>query len=332
VVAPADTPAAAVFLLPTMTLELSCGTLWAVPPRCLLVDDSKRFLEAASKLLEAQGLAVVGMASTGAEALALVRELEPDVTLVDVDLNGESGFDLVWQLAASSDGASTRTILTSTRSESDVAELVAVTPVLGFIPKNELSAAAIRDFLADCSHGRGCRHEALVYSSPDELAAATLPFMRQGLARGDHLLVVFREAGRTVLREALGRDAAQIEFADAVPWYQSPERAFEQYSCYLDDHLDRGATRVRVVAEVIWPQSSATAEIAGWKRYEAGISGAMASVPVSFICAYDTQELPAAIVADARRTHPVLRTMEGARPSGHYAEPGAFVRGLEPRI
>jgi DNA-binding NarL/FixJ family response regulator len=138
--------------------------------RCLLVDDSPHFLEAASKLLEGQGLAVVGVASTSAEALARVRELEPDVTIVDVELNGESGFDLAWQLAGTSDEAPPRTILTSTRSESDLAELVAVTPVLGFISKNELSAGAVRDFLADRNHGRGCRHEALVYSSADELA------------------------------------------------------------------------------------------------------------------------------------------------------------------
>jgi hypothetical protein len=89
---------------------------------------------------------------------------------------------------------------------------------------------------------------------------------------------------------------------------------------------------VRVVAEVIWPQSSAAADVAGWKRYEAGISPAMASVPVSFICAYNTQELPAGIVKDARRTHPVLRTAEGARPSAHYSQPTAFVRGPEPEL
>jgi hypothetical protein len=121
----------------------------------------------------------------------------------------------------------------------------------------------------------------------------------------------------------------QIEFADAIDWYQSPEHALQRYGRYLADHLEDGAPRVRVVAEVIWPESSATAEVAGWKRYEAGISPAMASVPVSFICAYNTQELPAEIVMDARRTHPVLRTAEGARPSAHYAEPAAFVRGLE---
>ena len=300
--------------------------------RCLLVDDSTHFLEAASKLLEGQGVTVVDVASTSAEAVARVRELEPDVTIVDGHLNGESGFDLAWQLAATSDGASPSTILTSTRSESDLAELVAVTPVLGFISKNELSADAIRDFLADRNHGRGCRHEALVYSSTEELAAATLPFVQQGLTGGDQLLVVLREAGRTVLQEALGRDAAQIEFADAIDWYQSPEHAFQRYGRYLADHFDDGASRVRVVAEVIWPESSVTADVDGWKRYEAGISPAMASVPVSFICAYNTQELPAGIVRDARRTHPVLRTPEGARPSAHYSQPAAFIRGLEREV
>jgi CheY-like chemotaxis protein len=296
---------------------------------CFLVDDSTRFLEAASKLLEAQGLAVVGVATTSAEALARVRELEPDVTIVDVHLNGESGFDLVWQLAASAEGASRKTILTSTHSESDMAELLAVTPVLGFIAKSEFSAEMIKDFLADRSHGHGCRHEALVYSSTDEFAAATLPFVEEGLARGDDLFVVLREAGRTALQEALGKDAARIEFADAVPWYRSPEHAFQGYSRYLDDRLGGGAARVRVVAEVIWPESSSAADIAAWKRYEAGISPAMASVPVSFICAYDTRELPAGIITDARRTHPVLRTAEGARPSAHYARPAAFLGELE---
>jgi hypothetical protein len=53
---------------------------------------------------------------------------------------------------------------------------------------------------------------------------------------------------------------------------------------------------------------------------------------VSFICTYDTRELPAGIITDAERTHPVLRTVEGARPSGHYSPAGAFVRELEREV
>jgi CheY-like chemotaxis protein len=299
-----------------------------VTARCLLVDDSTLFLDAATKLLQGQGLAVVGTASTSAEALERVRELEPDVTIADVHLGDESGFDLAWQLAATSNGATTSTVLTSTRSESDLADLIAVTPALGFVCKDRLSADAIRDFLTDRSHGHGCRHEALVYSSSAELAAGALPFMLQGLSSGEHVLVILRESGRSILEEALGEDAARVEFADAAEWYQSPEHAFDQYTRYLADR-ERDTSRVRVVAEIVWPESLETAEIAAWKRYEAGISSALAWVPVSFICAYDTRELPAEIITDARRAHPILRTAAGARASGQYVPPDAFISGLK---
>jgi CheY-like chemotaxis protein len=115
--------------------------------RCLLVDDSPRFLEAARGLLERQGVAVVGVAASGAEALARAAELRPDVTLVDLDLGGESGLELAWRLHG--DGrAGGPVILVSTRAEEDYAELVAASPAVGFLAKTALSATAIRDLLA----------------------------------------------------------------------------------------------------------------------------------------------------------------------------------------
>jgi DNA-binding NarL/FixJ family response regulator len=57
--------------------------------RCLLVDDSPHFLGAARSLLEREGLAVVGVASTGEEALAQIEEVRPDLVLVDIDLGKE---------------------------------------------------------------------------------------------------------------------------------------------------------------------------------------------------------------------------------------------------
>jgi CheY-like chemotaxis protein len=300
-----------------------------VAASCLFLDDSKAFLDAASQLLERGGIAVTAV-STAAEALACVEELEPDITIVDVHLDGESGFDVAWSLARTSPPR--RVILTSTHSESDYAELIAVTPVLGFMSKNDLSAAAVRDFIDDRRHGHGCRHEALVYSSANELVEASVPFLRQGLAAGEDLLVVLRDHGVAALREALGDDAARVEFRDSVDWYRSPEHSVAGYTRYLDEHLGRGVPRVRVVAEVIWPQRSLASEVAGWKHYEAKISMAMASVPVSFVCTYDTRELPADIVGAARQTHPVVRTVDGAWPSAGYCEPESFVRSLEREV
>jgi DNA-binding NarL/FixJ family response regulator len=119
--------------------------------RCLIVDDSRRFLDAARGLLERQGFTVVGEASTSTEALRLVAELQPDVTLVDIDLGGESGFELARRLSQEATTAPSKVILISTHSEQDYAELITASPVVGFLSKSDLSGGAIRDLLG--SHG-----------------------------------------------------------------------------------------------------------------------------------------------------------------------------------
>jgi DNA-binding NarL/FixJ family response regulator len=116
--------------------------------RCVIVDDSPDVLRAASELLEREGIAVVGVARTIADATRLVEELEPDVTLVDIDLGPESGFDLARRLAQTRDGAGSRSILVSTHDEADFASLIEGSPALGFLPKPDLSAKAIRGLLA----------------------------------------------------------------------------------------------------------------------------------------------------------------------------------------
>jgi CheY-like chemotaxis protein len=76
--------------------------------RCLIVDDSAAFVDAARGLLERQGIAVVGVASSGAEAVRRFIELRPDVILVDINLGAESGFDVVDQLTAAVRGPAHR--------------------------------------------------------------------------------------------------------------------------------------------------------------------------------------------------------------------------------
>ena len=119
-----------------------------VPLRCLIVDDNAPFLEGSADLLRREGLDVVGVASNSAQAIRLVSELRPDVTLVDVDLGDEDGLELARQLSDSnSSAAHSDVILISTHSEADLAHLIAASPALGFIPKTRLSAQAIRDLL-----------------------------------------------------------------------------------------------------------------------------------------------------------------------------------------
>jgi CheY-like chemotaxis protein len=115
--------------------------------RCLIVDDNSRFLSAATDLLEREGIAVVGVAATSAEALARSQELQPDVVLVDIDLGEENGFDLAVRLANGGGSGSPPVILISTYTEGDVDELVAASPAIGFLSKSKISRQAIADLL-----------------------------------------------------------------------------------------------------------------------------------------------------------------------------------------
>jgi two-component system, NarL family, nitrate/nitrite response regulator NarL len=116
--------------------------------RCLIVDDNLPFLKEARELLEREGIAVIGVATTAGEALAKIAELGPDLTLVDIDLGSESGFDLMRAMADQPSRSTTRVILISVHDESDFADLIQASSAVGFLSKTELSAQAILDVLA----------------------------------------------------------------------------------------------------------------------------------------------------------------------------------------
>jgi CheY-like chemotaxis protein len=123
--------------------------------RCLVVDDNDAFLEAASVLLEREGVTVAGVASTIAEALRQTEALRPDVILVDIGLGDESGFDLARRLARNGRGRGATVIMISSRAEADYAELIAESPTAGFLAKSELSAQGISRLHGSERGGRG---------------------------------------------------------------------------------------------------------------------------------------------------------------------------------
>jgi DNA-binding NarL/FixJ family response regulator len=120
-----------------------------MPIRCLIVDDSSRFACDATEVLQEEGIDVVALAANGEEGLRLARDLRPDLALVDIDLGGESGLEVVRHLSAGDGGSLVgAVILVSTHAEEQFAELIAASPAVGFIAKSELSADAIEALLS----------------------------------------------------------------------------------------------------------------------------------------------------------------------------------------
>ncbi len=117
-----------------------------VPPTVLIVDDHPSFRATARALLEAEGFDVVGEAQDGVSALRCAEKLHPEVVLLDVQLPDFDGFEVASRLTGRPD--SPVVVLTSSRDGADFGPLVAESGARGFVPKAELSGAALATLLA----------------------------------------------------------------------------------------------------------------------------------------------------------------------------------------
>lgn len=113
--------------------------------RCLIVDDSDEFVASATRLLESQGMRVIGHASSRDGALQLAEALEPDVALIDIELGEEDGIELAHRLEERV--PSTRIVLISAHEQDELGELIADCPAVGFLAKEALGATAIAGML-----------------------------------------------------------------------------------------------------------------------------------------------------------------------------------------
>ena len=108
----------------------------------LIVDDHAGFRAQARALLEADGFTVIGEATNGTSSLETVRTLRPDLVLLDIGLPDVEGFEVARELAVT--GPPPRVVLTWSREASEYGPRLTSSRALGFIPKDELSGAAIR--------------------------------------------------------------------------------------------------------------------------------------------------------------------------------------------
>jgi len=110
----------------------------------LIVDDHPSFRASARTLLEAEGYEVVGEAENGVAAVEAAAKLHPDLVLLDVQLPDLDGFQVAGRLRKLADPPVI--VLTSSRDGADYGRCIGECGAHGFVPKAELSGAAIAAF------------------------------------------------------------------------------------------------------------------------------------------------------------------------------------------
>jgi DNA-binding NarL/FixJ family response regulator len=118
-------------------------TIVSMALRVLVVDDHRGFRASARTLLELEGFEVVAEAEDGASAIRLVTAIEPDLVLLDIALPDMSGFDVAERIAK----VRSKVILVSSREPGDFGKRIRRSGALGFVSKDDLSGAAVRELL-----------------------------------------------------------------------------------------------------------------------------------------------------------------------------------------
>nr|BFE64651.1 sensor histidine kinase [Dactylosporangium thailandense] len=165
-------------------------------------------------------------------------------------------------------------------------------------------------------------HQALVFDSPAVFLAAAVPFVTEGLHRGDSVLAVTSDENETLLREQIGGDAGRVTFLPAAGWFDSPGRTLDAHHRRIDA-LPGPTGILRVLGEPVWAGLDPL-ETSEWGRYESVMNVALADSRAWLMCGYDTRTLPAAIVDDARRTHPALAIGGQSEVSATFADPASY--------
>jgi anti-sigma regulatory factor (Ser/Thr protein kinase) len=162
----------------------------------------------------------------------------------------------------------------------------------------------------------GALHEAVLYSSPDELARQLVPRLRPSLADDAPVVAVLDEPTRVEVRRALGADAARVEFPDPADVHGVPPFTVALRWARLSRRVRSRSGRATVVGQHV-------ADLPGcgethWARLDIGLNVAVVGLPITVLCPYraDDQALPR-----VRATHPRVTTAEGTVASTTYRAP-----------
>jgi hypothetical protein len=150
----------------------------------------------------------------------------------------------------------------------------------------------------------GYQHEAFLHRGNDTFLAGTLSFVRDGIERGQPVLVAVVEPRLRLLRDALG-GVTVVEFVDVAKLGGNPAKLIPRLQRFVDEHSGEHHP-VRGVVEPIWA-GRRPEEVVECQLHEALLNVAVdPDTPLWLTCTYDADTLDADVLAAAHRSHPTL--------------------------
>ncbi len=172
----------------------------------------------------------------------------------------------------------------------------------------------------------GFRHEALIYSDPDDFLAGAVPFLHDALQAEEPALVAVSQSNTRLLEAELGAEAVEIRFEPIEELGRNPARLIPFWRDFLEAE---GGRPVRGIGEPVWPGRGA-AEIDECQRHESLLNVAFAQSPsLSLLCPYDGGALSDDVLAGISHAHSSVISRGTSEPSRDYlAERDCFAGEL----
>jgi anti-sigma regulatory factor (Ser/Thr protein kinase) len=170
--------------------------------------------------------------------------------------------------------------------------------------------------------GAGIRHVAWFYRTPAEYLAAIEAFVRAGQADGEPVLVAVPDV--QLPTGWMPPAGPSVTVADMAVIGRNPARILPLLIAFCERHLGQ---RIRYLGEPAWCGRS-DAELQEAARHEALLNLAFADADISIFCPYSAL-LPVSVIAEARSTHPCVRSDGAESVSRGYLAPAEYLAKIE---
>jgi len=176
-------------------------------------------------------------------------------------------------------------------------------------------------------------HAALLYADDDEYLAGTVPFIEEGLAADEPVLVAVPAAKLALLQPQFdasraGRDL--LAFAPMEDMGRNPAWIIPAWADFMARR--QGNERARGIGEPIWSARS-DHELVECVRHEELLNLAFGDAAgFALLCPYDTSSLDPSIIEGTGRTHPHVRRGDITTASTSYEDPVATLADRLPPV